>query len=86
MHPRCAVCDSSRSLEVHHLQPFHLRPDLELEPLNLLTLCDGLWGLNCHFVFGHLRRWRAHNVFAETDAVKWYAKLNRAKMSVRGKR
>jgi hypothetical protein len=48
---------------------------LELSPSNLLTLCDGLWGLNCHFVFGHLRNWRRVNEQAVGDSARWKKKL-----------
>lgn len=52
----CAACGSGKALEVHHIEPFHVRPDLELEPANLLPLCE-----KCHFIFGHLGCWRCHN-------------------------
>ncbi len=48
--PCCAACGSCLKPEVHHIVPVHLDPDLELEPSNLITLCDKY----CHFVFGHL--------------------------------
>jgi 5-methylcytosine-specific restriction endonuclease McrA len=28
--PQCAACGRSKDLEVHHIQPYHLRPELEL--------------------------------------------------------
>ena len=75
--PSCAVCGSTSSLEVHHIEPFHARPDLELEPSNLLTLCDGLRrrGLNCHHLFGHFRNWRRINPNVIEDANIWLVKL-----------
>ena len=38
------LCGESEQLNVHHMYPFHYvvlcgRPDLELDPRNLLTLC-----------------------------------------------
>jgi hypothetical protein len=77
-HPACAVCESTTNLEVHHIIPFSDPShgvELELVPSNLLTLCDGLWGLNCHFVFGHLRNWRRVNTLAIRDARSWHSKL-----------
>jgi 5-methylcytosine-specific restriction endonuclease McrA len=75
--PSCAVCGSTKSLEVHHVIPFSRRPDLELEPSNLLTLCDSLAkrGLNCHHLFGHLRNWRRANPTVTFDAEVWRMKL-----------
>ena len=48
LHPRCEACGSGYNLNVHHVEPFHLRPDLELEPSNLITLCR-----EHHFRIGH---------------------------------
>lgn len=48
LHPRCEACGSGYNLNVHHVEPFHLRPDLELEPSNLITLCR-----DHHFRIGH---------------------------------
>lgn len=60
--PQCAACGSFKSLEVHHIEPFHERPDLELNPDNLITLCEKrLFGVNCHLFFGHLGNWKLKN-------------------------
>ena len=56
----CAWCGSNRDLEVHHIKPFHLYPELELEPRNLVTLCESI-GRNCHLERGHLGSWRKFN-------------------------
>ena len=73
--PSCSVCGSRKSLEVHHIIPFSENHLLELEAFNLITLCDGLWGLNCHFVFGHFRNWRSANPQVVEDSSRWYEKL-----------
>ena len=39
-HPTCELCGGEKKLEVHHMRPFHLHPELELEPSNLITLCE----------------------------------------------
>lgn len=61
-HPACEACGASIALNVHHVIPFHERPDLELEESNLITLCakfedvdsDGTNDqFNCHFRIGH---------------------------------
>lgn len=59
----CAACGTAKGLEVHHIEPFHIRPDLELEPSNLIPLCE-----RCHLVFGHLGCWRCHNPLVAMDA------------------
>jgi 5-methylcytosine-specific restriction enzyme A len=53
--PTCAVCDGTAKLEVHHIVPFHIDSTKELEPTNLLTLCESKEnGINCHLAFGHV--------------------------------
>lgn len=47
-HPRCEACGSTSNLNVHHIIPFHQRPDLELVDDNLITLCR-----EHHFRIGH---------------------------------
>ena len=47
-HPRCEACGSAYQLNVHHVIPFHERPDLELDEGNLITLCR-----EHHFRIGH---------------------------------
>ena len=47
-HPRCEACGSTANLNVHHIEPFHQRPDLELVEDNLITLCR-----EHHFRIGH---------------------------------
>lgn len=77
--PKCAVCGSTKKLEVHHILPYHLFPELELETDNLITLCDGggLWGVaSCHRFFGHLGRWSSMNPTIKEDAFIWSRRLN----------
>jgi len=75
--PQCAACGASgRGLQVHHVFPFHYcvalgRPDLELDPRNLITLCEseqGEAGDNHHLLIGHLDDFRSSNLDVETDA------------------
>jgi 5-methylcytosine-specific restriction protein A len=61
-HPTCAACGGRARLNVHHLRPFHLYPELELDPENLLTLCEGgVAATNCHLLFGHGGNWSRYN-------------------------
>lgn len=51
--PSCIICGGTISLQVHHIHPFHIHPELELDPNNLVTLCTGNPTINCHLKFGH---------------------------------
>lgn len=55
--PQCAVCGKTTKVEVHHIEPVHISPDKELDPSNLITLCDS----PCHLVFGHLMNYKSWN-------------------------
>ena len=67
--PVCVACGGTESPEVHHIQPFHEYPELELEPTNLVTLCEKD-GHDCHFRFGHNLNWRNTNPNSVADAGK----------------
>jgi 5-methylcytosine-specific restriction protein A len=58
--PYCAICLSKKNLTVHHIKPFHLFPELELEWSNLLNVCENP-GLNCHLYFCHWGNWKDFN-------------------------
>ena len=75
-HPACAVCGGSDKIEVHHIHPFHLHPERELDPTNFVTLCeDDADGVNCHLLFGHLGNFKSFNVDVLTDAAAWQQKI-----------
>lgn len=60
-HPVCEACGKKDKLTVHHKHPFFLFPSDELNPENLITLCEGKI-MNCHFVFGHcFLTWKCYN-------------------------
>lgn len=74
----CEVCGRKDKLEVHHILPFSLFPDLELAPDNLITLCENKKnGVNCHLFFGHLGNYRKYNPSCKGDVLMWRAKLGR---------
>ncbi len=74
--PVCVVCGGSEHLEVHHIHPFHLHPELELNQNNLVTLCEaGHGGVNCHLHYGHLGNFKSFNVDVVADAAEWSAKI-----------
>lgn len=57
--PLCVACGSKEHLQVHHIKPFHLFPELELDPTNLITLCEfdnkdsNATNDNHHLILGH---------------------------------
>lgn len=75
--PRCACCGGREKLNVHHVTPFHIDPSRELDPSNLLTLCEGGNGLNCHLWIGHAGNWAAWNILARADAADFGAMLQK---------
>lgn len=75
--PVCAVCGGSEHLEVHHRLPFHLHPELELDPTNLITLCEaGHGGINCHLAIGHLGNFHSFNADVIADSAMWSEKIH----------
>jgi len=58
-HPTCAACSSKRLPQVHHITPFSDRPELELDPTNLITLC--MSKNECHLMIGHGHNFRFFN-------------------------
>ena len=68
-HPACAACGSTSKLQVHHIKPFHLFRELELDPTNLLTLCEHA-DTKCHLRIGHLGSWRKYNEDVVQDAAQ----------------
>ena len=59
-HPYCAVCGRKHLLQVHHKKPFQHRPELELDPDNLIVLCG-----RCHLLIGHWGWWKATNPYID---------------------
>jgi 5-methylcytosine-specific restriction endonuclease McrA len=72
--PACVACGhKGRGLQVHHVKPFHLHPQLELDPRNLITLCEGR-GRDHHLLLGHLGEWQSYNEHIREDAKRFYRK------------
>lgn len=74
-HPTCAVCGTTKDLEVHHVRPVHLYPERELDPNNLITLCEHP-ARNHHLLFGHLLSFSAFNPHVRDDAALWQQKIS----------
>jgi 5-methylcytosine-specific restriction enzyme A len=72
-HGSCAVCNRRDKLQVHHKQPFHTHPQLELDTTNLITLCES--GTACHLDFGHLGSFKSINKDVVADTTIWKQKF-----------
>lgn len=68
--PACRACGCRSRLNVHHIVPVHVDRSLELDPGNLITLCESP-GVNHHLAFGHLGNWKSWNGSVRSDA-DWY--------------
>jgi hypothetical protein len=72
--PRCVACGyKGRWVQVHHIKPFHIHPQLELDPDNLITLCQAR-GREHHLLLGHLGEWGSYNERVRSDARHFYRK------------
>ncbi len=72
--PACMACGyKGRKLQVHHIKPFHLHPQLELDPHNLITLCEAR-GREHHLLLGHLGAWESYNEHIREDVKRFYRK------------
>ena len=67
--PTCAACGSEKKLQVHHIQPFHLRPELELSEENLIVLCMDV--NECHLKIGHGGSFRCYNPRVVVQALRF---------------
>jgi len=63
----CAVTGITTELEVHHIQPFHLFPELELVDYVKRVLTEHA-SFNAHFWIGHLGDWKSYNEHIKSDA------------------
>jgi len=74
--PLCRVCGGNQDCTPHHIVPVHIDPDRELDPNNLITLCEGK-PINCHLLFGHLKDWKSFNANVVEDCRVWADKLKK---------
>lgn len=72
-HPSCAACGRYLKVEVHHIEPVHINPERELDPNNLITLCDN----PCHIVFGHFMNYKSWNPDVINDCSIYYDKYKK---------
>ncbi len=82
--PSCAVCGGKSDVEVHHIRPFHLAPELELESSNLISLCEAKkYGVNCHLFFGHLGNYKSENLHLLDDVMVWQERFEERKKQLK---
>lgn len=83
--PFCVACGDTDKLEVHHIKPFHTHPELELEPSNLITLCESKsYGIICHLLLGHNGSYKTINPNVKEDAQTWFEKLKDTRKVISG--
>ena len=70
--PACAACGGSRKLEVHHILPVSAPGgrERELDPDNLITLCEPH-----HALFGHFMDYCSWNPSVREDATHWRERI-----------
>ncbi len=73
--PFCAGCGDIKDLTVHHIIPFHVRKDLELDECNLVSVCN-----DCHWNICHLRDWRMVNSHCLDDLLAYKIRYAEARV------
>jgi len=74
-HPKeCAIC-GNKKVQLHHIQSFATRPDLELSEENVCWLCEGLGTLDHHRGNGHLGSFLSLNENIDEDIKIWNKKF-----------
>ena len=76
--PRCAACGTKEGVVPHHVVLVSVDPRMELEPTNLITLCESKTH-NCHLIWGHLLDWSKGNPHVRADAAAYFARLQEAR-------
>ena len=74
-HSACAACGvKDKSCTPHHIVPVHVDAARELDPSNLITLCESSTH-NCHLIFGHFLNWTSWNTQVVADAAEYLKKV-----------
>ena len=68
-HPTCAGCGKKATV-VHHVLPFHLWPEKELDPTNFVAVCP-----DCHLHLCHLGDFKSFNPCARLDLARHLAEV-----------
>jgi 5-methylcytosine-specific restriction enzyme A len=64
-HPFCEVCGTKEEVVGHHMLPFHLFPEHELDPDNIISLCNSRLH---HILVGHGMNFKDYNPDVKKDA------------------
>jgi 5-methylcytosine-specific restriction endonuclease McrA len=77
--PTCQACGKKTQLAVHHIIPLHVDKSKELDPTNLITLCENPHSTFCHYTFGHLGiSWLRYDANIIADAAVHLAAVQNA--------
>lgn len=70
-HPKvCAVCGTTKGLQLHHKTPFSRDKSRELDPTNVVWLCEQ-GEHSCHLIFGHLYSFFSYNLDLDNTIKEW---------------
>jgi len=67
-HNECAATGWTYKLQIHHVLPFHLFPQLEMDESNWIVLTENPL-FEAHFEIGHNKNWREYNIHVRIDAM-----------------
>lgn len=70
----CEACGKDHQLNAHHVVPFHVDRNKELDPTNLIALGEG-GTINCHLWLGHCGDWKTWNAQVRADAAHFRAMI-----------
>lgn len=82
--PRCAYCGTTKKVELHHIEPYHEAPERELDPANVIPLCESI--SNCHLTQGHLGNYMQANPTIKNDCEQYQAKKSDANKIMKERR
>ena len=75
-HPVCAICGSTKLVQVHHVMVFHRHPEKELDQTNYVTVCTSKsWGYNDHLLL-HGGNFQLENPWSKEDAERLHVILD----------
>ena len=73
--PVCQACGKNSKLDVHHIIPVGIDNTTDLDPDNLITLCNQ----PCHLVFGHFMSYYCYNSAVRKMVDEYRVALERRK-------
>ena len=65
--PACAACGRTENVVPHHIAPYHVFPERELDWDNLIALCENKT-LSCHLWLGHAGNFHWWNPSVRDDS------------------